>query len=67
MKKLNVSDFIVTFLCPMLVGKVLILYFGGNYSIYPGEGYGYGLAMAIGFTVFMFGRLLWKYKDYEED
>ena len=65
--KLNLFELIVAFLLPTLFGKSLILYFGLNYSNYPEEGYGYGLAGSIAFTLAMAGRFIWKYKDYSED
>ncbi len=64
--QLGIYDFIFAFMFPTAVGKVLVLYFGLNYGNYPGRGYGYGLAAAIAFTVFMIGRLIWKYRDYED-
>lgn len=62
----KLKDFIKSFLMPTLVGKTLVLYFGINYSIYPDEGYGYGLAASIAFTVFGLLMLVWKYRDQEE-
>lgn len=59
-------DLIFAFLLPTLLGKLLILYFGSNYSTFPGEGYGYGLIVSILFTVFMVGRFLWRYRDYRD-
>lgn len=64
---MKVRDLIVAFLCPMLVGKTLVMFFGLNYSQYPGEGYGYGLALSAAFTVFMLLRFVWKYRHYSED
>jgi hypothetical protein len=43
-----------------------MMYFGLNYSNHPGEGYGYGLLMSIGFLLFTMGMLVWKYKDIED-
>lgn len=63
---LKLSDLILTFLTPTLVGKTLLIYFGLNYTDHPGEGYGYGLIIAILFTATMMGRFLWKYRNYEE-
>jgi hypothetical protein len=60
------KDFIKSFLMPTLVGKTLVLYFGINYSMYPDEGYGYGLVFSIVLTVYGLIRLAWKYKDQEE-
>ncbi len=64
--KKTLKDFIKSFLMPTLVGKTLVLYFGINYSLYPDEGYGYGLVAAIAFTVFGLMALIWKYRDQEE-
>jgi hypothetical protein len=65
-QKINGAELIIAFLFPMLAGKCLILYFGCNYSEYPGQGYGVGLALSITFTVCMFARLLWKYRNYKD-
>ena len=64
--KIALFDLIVTFLMPTLCGKALIVYFGLNYTNYPGEGWGVALLCSIAFTVFMIGRFLWKYRNYEE-
>lgn len=47
-------------LVPMLITKAFILYFGINYSLYPGEGYGYGLAFFCAFTVISSLIFIWK-------
>jgi hypothetical protein len=60
------GHFIRAFLLPTLIGKVLILYFGLNYSEYPDEGYGIGLVLSILFTVTMLGLFLWKYRNHED-
>lgn len=44
---------------PIIVTKSFIMYFGLNYSMYPGEGYGYGLACAIGCGVASFSYFIW--------
>ena len=64
--KRKLKDFLKSFLMPTIVGKTLVLYFGIHYSMYPGEGYGYGLIGAIAFTLFGLFKFLWKYKDQEE-
>lgn len=64
--KISPMDFIVSFLCPTILGKILILHFGINYATYPGRGYGTGLALSIAFTLTMIGRFLWKYRHYED-
>lgn len=66
-QEFNPIQLVITFLVPMLFGKISILYFGQNYSNYPGDGYGYGLAASIAFTLFMIGRFLWKYRNYKDD
>lgn len=60
------KDFILAFLVPTLVNKMFMLYFGLNYSEFPGEGYGYGLVASILFLVFSLVRLVWKYRDVED-
>lgn len=65
-KGFKLADLLIAFLLPTLGGKVLILYFGSNYSRWPGEGYGYGLAISILFTLSMVGRFLWRYRDYQD-
>ena len=59
-------DFLKVFLFPLLINKVFMLYFGLNYSNYPGEGYGYGLVATILFLFFTIGRFLWKYRNIED-
>ncbi len=59
-------EFAKSFLVPTLIGKSFVLYFGINYSQYPGEGYGYGLIAAIAITVISLLAFAWKYKDQEE-
>ena len=65
-KQLRIIDLLVPFLLPTLVGKTLILYFGLNYADYPDEGYGYGLAASIAFTVFMLTSFVWRFRNYED-
>ena len=43
-----------------------MLYFGLNYSEYPGEGYGIGLVISICFTLSTLGYFIWKYRNYED-
>lgn len=64
--KKTLKDFIKSFLMPTIVGKTLVLYFGINYSMYPDEGYGYGLSASIAFTAFGLLMLVWKYRNHEE-
>lgn len=61
-----ILNFVAAFVVPTILGKVLILYFGLNYAQHPGEGYGYGLAASVLFTVFMLSRFVYKYWGYEE-
>jgi hypothetical protein len=51
---------------PMLVGKTGVMFFGLNYSQYPGEGYGYGLAASIFITVLSLIGLVYKYRNIED-
>lgn len=59
-------DFVKALLLPTIVGKCLIYYFGLMYSSYPDEGYGYGLALSITFTVGNLLRFLWKYRHIQD-
>lgn len=63
---ISTSDLLLALLVPTLLGKILIVYFGLNYSRYPDEGYGYGLAAAISFTVLNAARFLWRNRNYED-
>jgi hypothetical protein len=65
-KKTVLKDFILAFLVPTLVNKMFMLYFGLNYSEFPGEGYGYGLVASILFLIFSLVRLVWKYRNVED-
>lgn len=66
--KAKLVRYLRIFLLPTLVLKAAILYFGLNYSSYPGEGYGTGLAISIGLAAVNFGVFLWKsWDDYEEE
>ncbi len=58
--------FLRTFLMPTFVGKALVVFFGLNYSSYPGEGYGYGLAASLAFTFITLTAFAWKYRNQEE-
>lgn len=42
------------------------MFFGLNYSQYPGEGYGYGLLLSVAFTVVMLLRFIWKHWHYSD-
>jgi hypothetical protein len=63
----KVSTFIRIFLVPTLVIKSGIMFFGLNYSMYPGEGYGYGLAICLALTIINFGIFLWTFRNYSDD
>ncbi|OQW52133.1 MAG: hypothetical protein A4S09_08975 [Proteobacteria bacterium SG_bin7] len=65
-RKSELPKFLITLLMPTLIGKGFVVFFGTRYSSYPGEGYGYGLAAAITFTLVSFARFLWKFRDYED-
>lgn len=65
-KSTVIKDFLIVFLVPTLINKMLMLYFGLNYSSSPGEGYGYGLVATIIFFLLTMGRFIWKYKDTED-
>lgn len=60
-------DFILTLILPMLVNKVFMMYFGMHYALYPGEGYGYGLATTIFVMLGILGYLIWKYRNYNDE
>lgn len=49
-----------TFLVPTLVLKGFVMYFGLNYSMHPGEGYGWGLLVTISLTLINFSIFIWK-------
>ena len=59
-------DFLKVFIGPVLINKAFMLYFGLNYSMYPGEGYGYGLVFTILFFLIMSARFIWKYRNIED-
>ncbi len=65
MNKIDRKDLFTTFLFPVIIGKMALVYFGLMYSAYPGEGYGYVLAGFIGFTLTMVARFLWKYRHHD--
>ncbi|MCX7978744.1 MAG: hypothetical protein N2578_07040 [Bdellovibrionaceae bacterium] len=65
-RKNVLADFIRVLIVPTIINKMFMLYFGLNYSKYPGEGYGYGLAATILFLIFTVGRFLWKYRHIED-
>jgi hypothetical protein len=60
------KDFLKTFIVPVLINKVFMLYFGLNYSNHPGEGYGYGLAATVVVLLLACGLFIWKYRNVED-
>ncbi|MFZ3230357.1 MAG: hypothetical protein WA160_09140 [Pseudobdellovibrio sp.] len=60
------KEFIRSFLMPTLIGKSFVLYFGINYSLSPGEGYGYGLIISVAYTFLTLVWFAWKYRNHEE-
>ncbi|MEK6555045.1 MAG: hypothetical protein AABZ31_07390 [Bdellovibrionota bacterium] len=61
------KDMIIAFALPTVFGKTLVVYFGGMYTYYPGEGYGYALSASIFFTVFNLCRFVWKYRNHSDE
>lgn len=49
-----------TLFMPLIVTKSFIMYFGLNYSMYPGEGYGYGLAASIIVSIANLSFFIWR-------
>lgn len=66
-KSPKISTFLRIFFLPTIVIKAGIMFFGLNYSMYPGEGYGYGLIICICLTLMNFAYFLWKFRNYSED
>ncbi len=60
------KDFLKVFLIPLLINKMFMMYFGLQYSNYPGEGYGYGLCATFVFLAFTIGRFIWKYRHIDD-
>ena len=60
------KDALRVFLVPMIINKILMVYFGTQYSAFPGEGYGYGLVATILFLLFTMGHFLWKYRNEDD-
>jgi hypothetical protein len=63
----KLKTYIRIFLVPTLINKAFLLYFGLQYSMYPGEGYGYGLIITICLTLFSFAYFVWINWDAEEE
>lgn len=56
------------FLVPTLILKMGLLYFGLNYSEYPGEGYGWGLVATLVLSLVNAGVFLWmNWQSSEEE
>lgn len=65
-RTIRTRDLLMTFLFPMLVGKVVFIFVGAEYASNPGEGWGY-LLTAVGlFTLAMIARFLWRYRNYRD-
>ncbi len=60
------KDLLRVMLVPTLVNKAFMVYFGLQYSKYPGDGYGYGLLFTIFFLLFTVGTFLWKYRHVDD-
>ena len=58
------TDFLRSFLMPTLIGKSFVLYFGIMLADNPDEGYGYGLAAAMAFTVVTLCLFIWRHRNY---
>jgi hypothetical protein len=65
-QKAKTSDLVRVLILPLFITKAAIFYFGLNYSKYPDQGYGYGLAISIFLLFLNMGRFLWKYKDQQD-
>lgn len=61
------KDMIIAFAIPTVIGKTLIVFFGGMYSYEPGVGWGWALSIAIFFTVFNLCRFVWKYRNHSDE
>lgn len=55
----KLKSYIRIFLLPTLITKAMILFFGQNYAMYPGRGYGYGLVACMAFTVCSLTYFAW--------
>lgn len=60
-------DFLLGFLFPTILGITLTSVFGVRYAENQGEGWGYGLSLAIGLTVANMVRMGWKYRHYKDE
>lgn len=65
-KNQQLYHFIRAFFGPTILGKIAVLYFGLNYSQYPGDGYGYGLILSVVVTVGLLIRFVYKYRHVED-
>jgi hypothetical protein len=57
--------FMRTAFVPLIFTKALVLYFGVQYSAYPGEGYGWGLLITISVTLISFAIFIYKNQSAE--
>ncbi len=67
MSKIAKTDLWFTFLFPVVIGKMALVYTGLMYSAYPGDGWGYALSAILVFTVSMVARFLWKYRHWDDN
>ncbi|HND84420.1 MAG TPA: hypothetical protein PLU50_01380 [Pseudobdellovibrionaceae bacterium] len=63
----DLGAFLRAVLVPMIIMKAFILFFGINYALYPGEGYGYGLIVAIIVTLMNFAIFIWNRRNQTYD
>jgi len=56
----EMAAFLRTALMPMILTKALILFFGIQYSAYPGEGYGWGLVITVSVMLISFAIFIYK-------
>ncbi len=63
----KLPSYLCAALLPVLVTKSLMLYFGLHYAMYPGKGYGYGLAAAVGLTFGSFAHFIWVNRHETEE
>ena len=63
----QLASYLRVFLVPTLLLKGFLLYFGLNYSNNPGEGYGWGLIIAIVLSLLNFAFFIWKTRNNTEE
>lgn len=64
--KIEKKDLFFTFLFPIIIGKMALVFFGLMYSAYPGDGWGYALSGFVALSLFFVVRFLWKYRDFDD-